>query len=267
MVIRAAKGRLAMRLADKRAVVTGAANGIGKSTATMFAAQGARVVLADIETEAGQATAEAIRSAGGQADFVRTDVTNKQAVEELVAKADKFMGGIDVWANIAGGSLTEDLLAIEPDDWTADLKLNLTSHYLCCKAVLPVMTRDGAGSIINVSSVNALWAIGEFGYSAAKAALISLTQNLAVTYGPRGIRANVICPGTIDTESGGASWDERIGSKEKLIKWYPVGRLGQPEDVAHLAVYLASDESSFVSGATLVIDGGLTAGSALFGKL
>ena len=256
-----------MRLQDKRAVVTGAANGIGLATAMMFARHGAHVVIADIEEDAGEAAALAIREAGGKAVFFAADITDKDAVAALVAGADKLLSGIDVWMNNAGASLTEDLLDIEPDAWQSDLSLNLTSHYLCTRAVLPVMIRGGGGSVINTSSVNALWAIGEFGYSAAKAALISFTKNVAVTYGSHGIRANVICPGTIDTERGGAYWDQKAGDKEKLLKWYPLGRLGRPEDVANLALYLASDEASFVTGATMVIDGGLTAGSQLFGSL
>jgi NAD(P)-dependent dehydrogenase (short-subunit alcohol dehydrogenase family) len=256
-----------MRLHAKRAVVTGAAHGIGRATAARFAREGAHVVLADIDHEAGTAAAEAIRAAGGQAEFVAADVTDERAVAALVARAKTILGGLDVWMSNAGTSLTEDLLESEPDAWTADLTLNLTSHYLGSRAALPVMMRGGGGSLIYVASVNALWAIGECGYSAAKAGLINLARNVAVTYGPHGIRANVICPGTIATESGGAYWDQKAGSRGRLLKWYPVGRLGTPEDVAYLAVYLASEESSFVTGATLVIDGGLTAGSRLFGTL
>ncbi len=256
-----------MRLQGKRAVVTGAASGIGKAMATGFATEGALVVIADIDHDAGTVATNSIRVSGSEAEFVEVDITDEAAVERLVARADQFLGGIDVWVNNAGTSLTEDLLDIEPADWEADLRLNLTSHFLCTRRVLPVMIRCGGGSIINTSSVNGLWAIGEFGYSAAKAALISFTKNLAVTYGSQGIRANVICPGTIDTDRGGAYWDQKVGGKEKLTKWYPVGRLGKPDDVAALAVYLASDESSFMSGAEIVIDGGLTAGTSLFGKL
>ena len=256
-----------MRLQGKRAVVTGAANGIGRATALRFAQEGARVVIADLDPGAGEATAVAVRAAGGQAEFAVTDVTDEDAVARLVTRADSSLGGIDVWMNNAGGSLTEELLDTEPDAWRADLALNLTSHYLCTRAVVPVMIRCGGGSLINVSSVNGLWAIGEYGYSSAKAGLISFTKNVAVSHGPQGIRANVICPGTVDTERGGTYWDERAGSKDKLLKWYPLGRLGRPEDIASLAVYLASDESSFMTGSTLVIDGGLTAGSALFGKV
>lgn len=256
-----------MRLQGKRAVVTGAAHGIGRATALRFAQEGARVVIADLDPEAGEVTAAAVRTAGGQAEFAVTDVTDEDAVARLVTRADSSLGGIDVWMNNAGGSLTEELLDTEPDAWRADLALNLTSHYLCTRAVVPVMIRCGGGSLINVSSVNGLWAIGEYGYSSAKAGLISFTKNVAVSHGPQGIRANVICPGTVDTERGGTYWDERAGSKDKLLKWYPLGRLGRPEDIASLAVYLASDESSFMTGSTLVIDGGLTAGSALFGKV
>ena len=256
-----------MRLQDKRAVVTGGAHGIGRTTATFFAREGARVAIADIDCQAGEAAAQAIRDAGGSADFIAADVTDEAVVAELVARADELLGGIDVWMNNAGTSLTEDLLDIEADAWNADLSLNLTSHFLCARCALPVMIRCGGGSLISVSSVNGLWAVGELGYSSAKAGLIAFTRNIAVTYGPQGIRANVICPGTIDTERGGAYWDQKAGAKEKVVKWYPVGRLGQPEDVAHMAVFLASDESGFVSGSTMVVDGGLTAGSRLFGKV
>jgi 3-oxoacyl-[acyl-carrier protein] reductase len=256
-----------MRLGGKRAVVTGGAQGIGRATAERFAREGARVVIADIDQAAGTATAAAIRGAGGQAAFVPADVTDESAVVALVAQAESSLGGIDVWVSNAGDSLTEDLLEIEQDAWSADLALNLTSHHLGTRAVLPVMIRGGGGSVIYVSSVNALWAIGEFGYSAAKAGLISFAKNVAVTYGPQGIRANVICPGTIETPRGAAYWDHKAGSRDQLLKWYPIRRLGKPEDVASLALYLASDESSFMTGSSIVLDGGLTAGSRLFGTL
>jgi NAD(P)-dependent dehydrogenase (short-subunit alcohol dehydrogenase family) len=256
-----------MRLPGKRAVVTGGASGIGLATADRFAREGARVILADRDEARGHAAAQDLQQRGLDAEFIAADMTDLRAVTALVSQADLLLGGIDVWFSNAGTSLTEDLLDIDPEAWEADLRLNLTSHYLGARAVLPLMIRGGSGSLITVSSVNALWSIGEFGYSAAKAGLIQFTRNIAVTYGPQGIRANVICPGTIATESGAAYWDRKAGSKEKLIKWYPLRRLGLPEDVAAMALYLASDESSFVTGSTMVIDGGLTAGCRLFGNL
>lgn len=256
-----------MRLQDKRAVVTGGANGIGRATAAVFAREGARVVIADLDRAGGTQAVSAIRERGHEAEFLTADMTDPDAVAGLVDQACSLLGGIDVWVSNAGTSLTEDLLETTPDRWEADLRLNLTSHYLGARAVIPVMIEQGGGSLITISSVNALWSIGEFGYSAAKAGLIQFTRNIAVTYGPRGVRANVICPGTIATESGAAYWDRKAGAKEKLLKWYPLRRLGSPEDVALMALYLASDESSFVTGAVMVIDGGLTAGSRLFGEL
>lgn len=254
-----------MRLKGKRAVVTGAANGIAKATAKFFAREGARLMLADIEADNGEKVAEEIRAAGGQAEFVEIDVTDASAIANLFERAVEFLGGIDVCANVAGRGFSDDLLGMEPEDWAKEISLNLSSVYLSCRTVLPIMIEGGGGTIINVSSVNAIWSIGEFGYSAAKAGVIQLSKNIAVKYGPKGIRANVVCPGTIATETCVKHWDKKAGAKEKLIKWYPVGRLGKPEDVAWLMVYLASDESSFVNGANIVIDGGLTAGSNLFG--
>ena len=136
-----------MRLQGKRAVVTGAASGIGKATVTRFATEGALVVIADIDHHAGTAATDSIRASGGEAEFVEVDVTDEAAVERLVTRADQFLGGINVWVNNAGTSLTEDLLDIEPADWEADLRLNLTSHFLCTRRVLPVMIRCGGGSI------------------------------------------------------------------------------------------------------------------------
>ncbi len=256
-----------MRLCDKRAVVTGGANGIGRATATLFAREGAHVVIADVDEAGGTAVAGTIAAAGGRAAFVPADVTDEAAVGRLLERADATMGGLDVVISNAGTSCTEGLLETDLPAWSADVALNLTSHFLVARAAVPLLARGGGGSLVFVSSVNALWAIGEVGYSAAKAGLISLARNIAVAHGPDAVRANVICPGTIDTESGGAYWDQKAGAKERLLKWYPVGRLGTPDDVAYLAVYLASDESRFMTGAALVLDGGLTAGTRLFGAV
>ena len=193
-----------MRLCDKRAVVTGGANGIGRATATLFAREGAHVVIADVDEAGGVAVAGAIAAAGGRAAFVPADVTDEAAVGRLLEQADATMGGLDVVISNAGTSCTEGLLETDLPAWSADVALNLTGHFLVARAAVPLLARGGGGSLVFVSSVNAVWAIGEVGYSAAKAGLISLARNIAVAHGPDAVRANVICPGTIDTESGGA---------------------------------------------------------------
>jgi NAD(P)-dependent dehydrogenase (short-subunit alcohol dehydrogenase family) len=176
-----------MRLAGKRAVVTGGANGIGLAMTSVYAREGARVIITDIDLAAGKSAVKAISAQGGQAEFVAADMTDEQAVAGLVARSVELLGGIDVWVSNAGTSLTEDLLQIEAAAWEADLRLNLTSHYLGARAVIPVIIEGGGGSLITISSVNALWSIGEFGYSDAKAGLIQFTRNIVVTYGPQGI--------------------------------------------------------------------------------
>ena len=255
------------RLANKRAVITGGGGSIGGVTARMFAGHGASVVVADNHEVRGGEAVEAIRSNGGSAYFVCADVTVKESVTELVAEADSLMSGIDVWMNNAGMSLNQSHLhEMAPEQWAADMDLNLNSHYLCSRGVLPVMIREGGGSIISISSINALWCIGEFAYSAAKAAVVSMIKNIAVTYGHKGIRANVICPGTMVTRRSVDYFKKNPQAKAQLAEWYPVGRLGEADDVANLAVFLASDESTFMTGATLVLDGGLTAGSRMYGR-
>tara|TARA_Y100001934_G_C12362405_1_gene781477 strand:+ start:1803 stop:2573 length:771 start_codon:yes stop_codon:yes gene_type:complete len=255
-----------MRLSGKRSIITGAAKGIGRAVAQRFAAEGAMVTLVDQDADAGKETTESIRGTGGQATFIHADLTDESAVRDMVVRAREWMNGIDTLINNAGLSITNDLLDIELDDWNADLEVNLSTHFLCTRAALPVMIEGGGGTVVSMSSVNGIWAIGETGYSAAKAGLISFIQNVAVRYGESGIRANVICPGTILSKRCRDNWEGKAGSIEKLKKWYPVGRLGEPEDVASLAVFLASDESSFISGTTVTIDGGLTAGNRFFGK-
>ncbi|MGB0582318.1 MAG: SDR family NAD(P)-dependent oxidoreductase [Limisphaerales bacterium] len=226
-----------MRLQGKRAVITGAANGIGRAIALRFASEGAVLTLVDLEQAAGEQLANDI---GERAEFVRADVTNEAEVADTIARARATMGGIDTLLNAAGLSQSEDLLGIDLESWNADLAVNLSSHFLCTKAAVPIMTEGGGGTVISMSSVNGVWAIGETGYSAAKAGLISFIQNVAVRYGEDGIRANVIVPGTILSEHCQEYWNSKAGAVEKLKKWYPIGRLGTPEDVANLAVFLAS---------------------------
>lgn len=250
-----------MRLANNVAVVTGGGSGIGRAIAARFAREGARVVVADLVPERARETVAQIAGAGGSALAVETDVTRTPAVEALVAQALGAYGQIDILVNNAAAARGDDILEFDEATWDFNLTVVLKSAFLCAKAVLPHLLERGRGAIVNISSVNALTALGEEGYSAAKAGTISLTQNMAVKYGRFGVRANCICPGTVRTPI----WQSRVERDprifERLAPWYPLGRVGEPEDVAKAALFLASDDAAWITGATLVVDGGLLAGN------
>jgi meso-butanediol dehydrogenase / (S,S)-butanediol dehydrogenase / diacetyl reductase len=241
------------RLSGKRAVVTGGGSGIGRATCRRFAAEGAAVVVADL---LGESAEEVAAEVGGSA--VQVDVTVAADVARLVEAA----GRIDVLVNNAGGGVADDVLEIGEEEWDGDLTLNLKSAFLCSKAVLPGMIEQGSGVIVNISSVNGIAFFANEPYSAAKAGLLSLTRSMAVRYGKHGIRVVAIAPGTIRSPI----WQERVDREpaifERLVRWYPLGRVGEPEDVANAAAFLASDDASWISGDVLRVDGGLLAGNA-----
>jgi len=245
------------RLDDKVAIVTGAGRGIGRAIAQRFAAERAKVVLDDVNDANGQAAADAIQAAGGDAIYVHADVADPAQVESLVARTLERFGRVDVLVSNA-------ICGVEPilrDDWGPVLDVCLKGAAHCCKAVLPVMREQRAGSILAISSVNALFTWGDnWSYSAAKAGLIALVRNIAVNYGRQGVRANVICPGSVKTEVWRRTIDEHPELVQRMASHYPLGRIAEPEEVANAALFLASDEASFVTGAVLPVDGGLTAG-------
>ena len=244
-------------LEDKVAIVTGAGRGIGRAIALRFASEGARVVVDDINDDWGQATVDAIGEGNGEACYVRADVSDPAAVGQLVSATTDRFGRLDVLVNNAICSIE----AINDDDWQPVLDVCLQGAGNCCKAVVPVMQEQGSGVIVNISSVNALFTWGDFwAYSAAKAGLIALARNIATNYGRHGIRANVICPGTVRTEIWEPLCREQPGLEARLAEQYPLGRIAEPGEIANAALFLASDEASFVTGATLPVDGGLTAG-------
>ena len=249
-----------MRLHDRVALVTGAGSGIGQAIARRYAAEGAAVVVLDWHPEGGRGTADEIAGQGGSALFVEADVSRAADVERAFEGALSAFGRIDVLVNNAAVAEGDDILRIDEATWDRNLAVVLKGVFLCTRAALPGMIAQRRGAVVNVASVNGLMGLGNEPYSAAKAGVINLTQNVAVRYGRFGVRANVICPGTVRTPI----WRPRVERVpdvfERLGAWYPVGRVGEPEDVAGAALYLASDEAAFVTGAVFPVDGGLTAG-------
>jgi len=252
-----------VRLKSRVALVTGAAMGIGKGIALLFAEHGAKVIAADINAQAGSATAEEIRASGGQCIFQRTDVSLESEVKAAVAAGQKEFGhNIDVLANVAGIAHESPAHLLELADWNRILTVNLTSMFLCSKYVLPGMMAAKRGSIVNITSVQGLFGFpGYPHYAASKGAAISLTRQMAREYAKDGIRVNCIAPGTVETPMN-VQVLERVPNPAELRRaWermHPLGRIGQPIDVAWGALFLACDESSWITGQCLSIDGGIS---------
>lgn len=250
-----------MRLANKVALITGAASGMGQVAAEIFAREGASVVITDIASEAGEKTAQRIRSAGGQAIFIRANVASEAEVEQMIAAAIKTFGRIDVLYNNAGIMPDDDgsVVNLSESTWDRIMDVNLKSTLLCSKYTLPHMVRAGCGSIINIASFVAFvgCTVPQDAYTASKGGLLALTKSFAVQYGPHGIRCNAICPGPIETPLLRTLWVNEE-ARDLRLQRIPLGRFGAPEDIVYLALYLASDESTWTTGAWLTVDGGIT---------
>ncbi|MBZ6199456.1 SDR family oxidoreductase [Streptomyces olivaceus] len=248
------------RFTDHTALVTGAARGIGAATARRLAAEGAAVLLTDVDLDAARRTAADIAGPAGRGPAVEAyacDVSDRASVEAAVARAVGTFGGLDVLVNNACACAPDaPLFEDEPDEvWARDIDVTLTGAHRCCRAALPHLAASGRGAIVNIGSVNGVQDFGNHAYSAAKAGLASLTRTLAGHAAPRGVRVNLVAPGTVRTTAW-AGRDEDLAAVRGL---YPLGRVGEPEDVAAAVAFLASRDASWITGTTLTVDGGLTA--------
>src|ERR1700737_3220663 len=251
-----------MRLADKVALITGAGSGIGREAALLFAREGASVVVAEVDDQAGRAAVEQIAASGGTARFVHADVSRAADAQAMIVEAEKAFGRLNVIFNNAGifpdadGSVADT----SEETWDLVMRVNLKGVFLGCKHAIPALLRAGGGSIINTASFVALMgaATPQIAYTASKGGVLSMTREIAVEYARRGIRVNALCPGPIETPLMAELLADPARRARRLVH-IPMGRFGQPEEVARAALFLASDESSLMTGASLVVDAGITA--------
>ena len=247
------------RLDGKVVVITGAASGIGGEAALLFSGEGASVCVADVSEEQGERTAAEARDAF----FQQVDVTNSESVRAMYDATAERYGGIDVLYNNAGISPNDDAGILETEEaaWQRVQDVNLKGVYLCCKHGIPHLLERGGGSVINVASFVAILgaATSQISYTASKGGVLSMSRELAVQYARQGVRVNALCPGPVETPLLMQIFGDDPGAYERRRIHLPMGRLAQPQEIANGALFLASDESSYVTGATFLVDGGLTA--------
>ena len=247
------------RLDGKVAVITGAGGGMGREAALLFCEEGAQVCVADVDADAAEKTA----AEAGDAFAITVDVADSDSVREMYEQTAERYGGIDILYNNAGISPPDDdsILVTEPDAWQRVQDVNTKGVYLCCKHGIPHLLERGGGSIINVASFVALVgaATSQISYTASKGAVLSLSRELAVQFARQGIRVNALCPGPVETPLLLRIFGDDPAAYERRRAHLPMGRLAKPREIVNAALFLASDESSYVNGATFLVDGGLTA--------
>jgi len=257
-----------MRLKDKVSIITGAASGIGKATALVFAGEGAKVMCADVNVEGAEAVARQIVDTGGEAASVRVDVSKEAEVQEMIAQTVARWGRLDILYNNAGIGYGMPVTQVPESEWDRLIDINLKGVFLGCKHAIPEMLKNGGGSIINTASDAGLVGTAMLSpYCASKGGVVLFTKSIAVEWGAMGIRVNCVCPGVIRTpildpflQQAQAMGTTQEEIWERMARAHPVGRVGEPEEVGRAVAFLASDEASFITGVALPVDGGFQAG-------
>jgi NAD(P)-dependent dehydrogenase (short-subunit alcohol dehydrogenase family) len=258
------------KLKNKVAIITGGANGLGASIVEKICHENGIAIIIDIDKKNGGNLATKLKKKKKQAYFMYGDITHENSIKKIINVIIKKFSSLDILINNAGGAYIagndSSFNTLSTKTWRGSINANLHGAYNCISSVIPIMQAQKSGVIININSVNGKFAYGHPGYSAAKAALLSLTRTIAVEYGKYGIRCNSIIPGTIRTKN----WTERLKETpnlfERLKEWYPLGRIAEPEEITSVVSFLCSDEASFITGTEIVVDGGLTAGSYKFSQ-
>jgi len=245
-----------MRLKDKVCVVTGAAQGIGEACVRRFAREGATVVISDVQDAKGESLAGAIRNDGGEAMYFSCDVSKKSDCDDLIAATVEAYGKVDVHLSNAAVLVAKDFLDLTEEDWTRTLDINLTGFFYAGQSAAKQMVKQGFGTIINMSSINAVVAIPTATpYTVCKGGVLQLTKSMALSLAPHGIRVNAVGPGTIATEMG-KTMMANDAARKRVLSRTPLGRPGEPDEIASICVFLASDDASYITGETIYCDGG-----------